>query len=106
MKSMNIFQFVSNASEELTRYEIGMKDAETYDRVKKIGNRMIGYIDCMITVSNTMICMENNEITAMLDDVETEWLRKTFQAMIDRAVELKCDEDIIWKLCEKRDEYR
>ena len=86
MKSMNIFQFVSNASEELTRYEIRMKGAETYDSVKQVGCRMIGYIDCMITVSNTMICMENNEITAMLDDVEMEWLRKTYQAMIDRAV--------------------
>ena len=106
MKVINIFKFVANASEELTKYELKIGEAPTYEAARQIGNRMIGYIDCMITLSNGMICMENNEITPMLDELEQEWIVKTYQAMIDRATELEVDNEIIWNLMVRRDEYR
>ena len=106
MKEINVIKFVSNASEELTKYQSLIETAESYERVRQLGNRMLGFIDCMITLSNGMICQENNGITAMLDEVETEWVVKTYQAAINRADELGVDTDIIFKLCQKRDEYR
>jgi len=106
MKNVNIFKFVANASEELTKYDTAIHEAPTYEAARQIGNRMLGYIDCMITFSNSMICMENNPITADLDEVEQEWIVKAYQAMIDKANELNVGEEIIWKLLEKRDEYR
>ena len=106
MKEINVIKFVANASEELTKYSTAISEAPTYECARQIGNRMLGYIDCMITLSNGMICKENNGITVMLDEVEQEWIVKTYQAMIDKADELKVDNEIIWKLLEKRDEYR
>lgn len=106
MKEINIFKFVANASEELTKYSTAISEAPTYECARQIGNRMLGYIDCMITLSNGMICKENNEITPMLDELEQEWIVKTYQAMINKAFELKVDDSITWKLMEKRDEYR
>lgn len=106
MKGINVIKFVANASEELTKYEIRIEEAQTYEEAKQIGYQMMGYINCMITMSNGMICKENNGITAMLDEVEQEWIVKTYQAMIDKATELNVDNEIIWKLLQKRDEYR
>lgn len=106
MKEINIFKFVSNASAELTKYEMEINKAPTYECARQIGNKMLGYIDCMITLSNGMICFENNGITEMLDEVEQEWIVKTYQAMIDKANEQNVDNEIIWNLMEKRDHYR
>lgn len=105
MKEINIFKFVANASEELTKYEIRIGEAPTYEAARQIGNQMLGYIDCMITLSNSMICMENNEITPLLDEMEQEWIVKTYQAMIDRATELEAGNEIIWNLMVRRDEF-
>lgn len=106
MKEINVIKFVSNASEELTKYSAEISNAPSYECARQIGNRMLGFIDCMITLSNGMICKENNGITGMLDEVEQEWIAKAYQAMIDKASELDIDSKIIWNLMEKRDEYR
>ena len=83
MKGINVIKFVANASEELTKYSTAISEAPTYECARQIGNRMLGYIDCMITLSNGMICKENNGITAMLDEVEQEWLDKTYYEGFD-----------------------
>ena len=106
MKNVNIMKFVANASEDLAEYKIEISKAETYDAVKRIGTMALGYVNCMITFSNGLICLENNDITGMLDDVEQEWIAKIYQAVIDRAVELDVDADTIFRLCQKRDEHR
>lgn len=104
MKALNTMMFVSNTIEELTKYGKAVSEAETYEGAKSIARQMLGYIDCMITFNNTMICMENNDFTGEFDDVITEWHRKVYQLLVSKADETKQDRDLIWKLLVKRDE--
>ena len=105
MKSLNIMQFVSDVSETLTEYRLKIDKASTLDEAKKPARLALGYIDCMITLSNCMICSENNEITPLLDEVEQSWTRKIWQALINVADRTGEGSDTIMKLCQKRDEY-
>lgn len=106
MKKLNTIQFIANAAEVITSWKEGIARAETYEDAKKKANYLLGYIDCMVTFENTMICMENNDFTADFGEVLDEWKVSVYQALVDKATETKQDHDIIWKLLQKRDEHR
>lgn len=106
MKALNTMMFVSNAVEELTEYKTKIAAAETYEDAKNTARWMMGYIDCLVTFLNTMICKENNDFTAELDDVLNDWMAKMYQAIADKAIETDQPHDVVLKLLQKRDEYR
>ena len=106
MKALNTMMFVSNAVEELTEYTTKIAAAETYEDAKNTARVMMGYIDCLVTFLNTMICKENNDFTAELDDVLNDWMAKMYQALADKALETDQPHDVVLKLLQKRDEYR
>ena len=103
MKALNTMMFVSNAAEEITGYKAAIKNADTYDTAKRIGNMALGYINCTITFLNTMICMENNDFTAEFDEVIEAWKKSIYQAVIDKAIETDQDNDTVWRLLKLRD---
>lgn len=106
MKPLNTFKFICNAAEEIANYKNTIRNAEDFDHAKKTANAALGYLNCMITFLNTMIDFENNDFTGDFDEVLNEWYRDIYQAVIDKAVDTKQDHDYIWKLLEKRDQYR
>lgn len=103
MKALNTMMFIANAAEEITDYKAAIKNAETYDSAKRIGNMALGYINCTITFLNTMICMGNNDFTAEFDEVIEAWKKSIYQAVVDKAFDTKQDSDTIWKLLKLRD---
>lgn len=105
MKSMNTMMFVSSATEELVNYVSEIKSAETFVKAKAIANTMNGYLNCMATVLNTMVCTENNDITAELDELLNSWTARMYGALAAKADETKESSDVIVSLLKARDEY-
>ena len=66
---------------------------------------MRGYIDCMFTFLNTMLCMENNDFTGEFNDVLDDWMAALYQTLADKAIETKQDSETIHKLLCMRDEH-
>lgn len=106
MKALNTMKFVSNAIEELTKYNGYIATAETFEDAKNKARQMMGYIDGLTTFLNTMICFENNDFTGEFGEVLDGWMHKMYQSLVDKAVETKQGHDVEWKLLQKRDEYQ
>ena len=106
MKALNTMKYINNAAKDLTKLLDQIKTAETFTTARERANRMHGYIACMATFLNTMIDTENNDFTGEYDEVLEDWEADMFQALADKAIETKQDNDTIWKLLEKRDEHR
>lgn len=105
MKNLNTMKFVTNMTEEVSRYKTAIEKAETYEAAKGIAHQMAGYINCGVTFLNTMICMDNNDFTAEFDEVIEGWQVAMYQLLIDKAIETKQSHELVWKLLQKRDEY-
>ena len=103
MKALNSIQFVANAAEEMASYKTKIRAAEDYDTAKRIAFQAVGYLNCMTTFLNTMICIENNDLTGDLDETLESWERNIWQAMIDNATKTKPDNELIARLCRRRD---
>jgi len=104
MKAMNTMMYVSNLIENLTEYRAKIECAESYEEAKRYGSRMLGFIDGAHTVTNTMICMENNDFTAEMDDVLASWEARIYEALGKKAIEFKQDSELIIKAFSLRDE--
>ncbi len=105
MKSLSTMKFVSNAIEELTKYDEAIATAKTFEDAKGAARKMMGYIDCLVTFLNTMICTENNDFTGDFEEVLDGWMHKMYQTLVNKATETNQGKDVIWKLLVKRDEY-
>lgn len=103
MKALNNLKFVTNATEEIASYKSQIREAEDYDTAKRIAYQAIGYLNCMVTFLNTMICFENNDFTGDLDETIDDWRKDIFQALIDMAMKTEQPKETIWKLCRRRD---
>ena len=106
MKALNTMKFVSNAIEELTKYNEAVAAAETFEDAKNVARKMMGYIDGLTTFLNTMICAENNDFTGEFGEVLDGWMHKMYQSLVNKADEAKQGHDVMWKRLEKRDEYQ
>lgn len=106
MKSLNTFQFISNAAEALAKNEAEIANAETYEKARNRANHMIGYLNCLITFLNTMICLENNDFTAEYSDVLDDWQARCYQALAKKAIETEQESTVIIRILKLRDEYR
>lgn len=105
MKALNTMKFMSNAIESLTEYKTAIATAETFEDAKNVARKMIGYIDCLITFTNTMICMENNEFTWGFSDLLDGWMHKMYQELINKATATSQNHDTVQGLLCKRDKY-
>lgn len=104
MKSMNTMMYVSNLIEQLTALHSNIKNAKDYDEAKRWASRMLGFIDGAHTVTNSMICMENNDFTGEMDDVLASWEARVYGALGVKADETKQDSEIVVRLLNERDE--
>ena len=105
MKALNIFKFIANASAQMEENKQGIAQAENLEEAKKQAVYAMGYIDCITTMTNTLICMENNEITAQIDALEDDWRADVYQEMV-LAADRFHDVELMLKYADKRDEYR
>lgn len=105
MKSLNTMKFMSNAIENLTEYKTAIAAAETFKDAQKQALAMMGYIDCLTTFLNTMICVENNDFTGDFGELLDDWMHKLYQELAIKADETKQPSEVILKLLNKRDEY-
>lgn len=106
MKALNTIQFISNACEDLTNWKNKINAAETYEDARRLGNCMLGYLDCMTTFCNTMICHENNGLTGEISDMISNWQAECYQAVGNVAMKTKQPTDVIIGILKKRDEAR
>lgn len=106
MKALNAMVFVSDAAEEVAKIKDRIKAAEDFGAAEAAFRHMAGYIDALNTFNNAMVCLENNDFTGDFGDVIDNWMRKAWQALIDKAAETGQSKDVIQKLLEKRDEIR
>ena len=103
MKKLNTMMLINNMIVNLCDYKASIKSAETYEDAKRIGSRMVGYLDGAYTVLNTLICEENNALTDELDEVLTGWEAEIYQTLADKAIETEQDKELILKLLQQRD---
>lgn len=69
MKSLNTLKFISNAIEELTKYNEAIAVAETYEDSKNVARKMIGY-DVGINIYS--FWRREDAERSIKDDVQTE----------------------------------
>lgn len=106
MKSINTMKFIVEYTKQITDTLEKIDNSETYEEAKRIGNYAMGLVDGMVIFTNTMICLENNDFTAEMGDVEEDWRADIYQAVADVADRTKQSNDKIIKLLSLRDEHR
>ena len=106
MKALNNIKFISEATTRFNCLLTAIENAETFEEAKKIGNKALGYIDCMIVYLNCMISKENNDFTQELDELIEDMMASIYQKVADKATETEQDHDTVHKLLIKRDECK
>jgi len=104
MKPINTLAFISEAVEELTDYKMEIRKVTTFEAAKSVAAQMLGFINCLHTFSNAIICEENNKFTSDFDEVLDNWQSTVYQELINKAIETKQSDDIVFKLMKKRNE--
>ena len=105
MKALHTLRFVTEATKTLTNYQNLIANAEDFSKARSAARQMLGYIDCLITFNNTMICFENNDFTGELGEVIDDWIASVYDTLANKAIETKQDSDTVAKLLSKRDEH-
>lgn len=105
MKPLNTMKYITNATKDMVGYTTRIKEAATFEAAKEIASQMYGYINCMNTFFNTMICAENNGFTADSDEVIESWLYDMYQVLADKAAETEQDETVVMRCLRKRNEH-
>jgi len=105
MKSLNPIKFVSNAVEDLARYQAQIEAAETFKNAEVVSKAMYGYLDCLDAFTDTMAGEENLDFTSALGETLEDWRTKMYQALVIKAHETQQPEDVIRKLLHLRDEH-
>ena len=105
MKALNNIKFISEATTTLNDWLKAIEETETYEDAKNKGRIALGYIDCMMTYLNCMICKENNDFTGDLGELLDSMLASVYQKLANKAIETKQGDDIVMKLLKKRDEF-
>lgn len=104
MKNLNIMLYISNMTSEINK-AIGMiENSEDINKAKRFANRALGLIDAIIIMNNTMICTENNDITAQIDELTDKFRVDMWQAMCDIALK-NGDDEAFMKYAKERDKY-
>lgn len=104
MKSLNIMLYIANMTSEINN-AIGMiENSEDINDAKRFANRVLGLIDAIIIMNSTMICKENNDITAQIHELTDNFKRDMLQAMCNIAIRTG-DDEAFMKYAKERDEY-
>lgn len=104
MKVLNTMKFMYNAITEFNKWLKAIEDAAEYNKAEEKAAAAIGFIDCLHTFNNSMICTENNDFTGdtceMLDEMEAE----VYNKLANKAADTNQDAEKVMKLLKKRDE--
>lgn len=104
MKDLNIMRYIAEMSTKINIIIKATSECEDIEKARRLANRAAGYVEALTVMSNTMICFENNWLTAQMGELEDEFMAKIYQALCDVAVTID-DDDLFCKYAEKRDEY-
>lgn len=105
MKALNNIKFITESAKEIEKFKSEIETAENYSEAKKIGNMVLGHINCMITYLNCMIDKENNDFTEQLDEQIELWTASIYSVMASKAVKSGEDAEVVMKYLKKRDEH-
>ena len=105
MKALNTLKFISNATTRLTEVFTKIKHAETYKaaRIEAVG--AMGYIDCVVTFLNTLLCSENNTLTGELHELIYTWRDKVWDSLAMNAIATKQDPSVLERIMDKKELY-
>ncbi len=104
MKELNIIRYIAEMSTQINGIIKATSECDDIEKARRLANRAAGYVNSLTIMSNTMICFENNGLTAQMGELEDEFMAKIYQALCDVSVTLK-DDELFLKYAEKRDEY-
>lgn len=104
MKNLNIMLYIANMTTEINKGVEAIATSENIDEARRFANRVKGLIDSILVMTNTLICTENNEITAQLGELTDNFMVNMLQAMCDVATNTGDDESF-FKYAKERDTY-
>ena len=104
MKALNPIKFIANITVEIEKDKTNIRNAEDIEKARRNAIAMQGYLNCTITFLNPMVDFENNDFTASLDELVTEWMQDVYGTLAEKAIELKQDSAYISRLLQKRAE--
>lgn len=106
MKALNNVKFISEATTELDKWIDQISRASNFEKAKRKAEGAIGFIDCLTTYCNCLLCVENNDLTGELGELLDNMTARVYQAAANKAIETKQPDEITVKLLKRRDEYR
>ena len=104
MKELNIVRYIAEMSTQINAIIKATSECEDIEKARRLASRAAGYVEALTVMSNTMICFENNLLTAQMGELEDEFMAKIYQALCNVAVRIK-DDVLFVKYAERRDEY-
>ena len=104
MKDLNVIRYIAEMSTQINKIINATSECTDIEKARRLANKAAGYVESLVIMSNTMICTENNGLTAQMGELEDEFMAKIYQALCDVSVALK-DDELFIKYAEKRDEY-
>lgn len=104
MKELNVIRYIAEMSTQINGIIKATSECEDIEKARRLANRAAGYVEALTVMSNTMICFENNGLTAQIGELEDEFMAKIYQALCDVSVRIN-DTDLFFRYAEKRDEY-
>ena len=104
MKELNIIRYIAEMSTNINKIITATSECENMEKACRLASKATGYVEALTVMSNTMICFENNELTAQMSELEDEFMAKIYQALCDVSIRLK-DDKLFSKYAERRDEY-
>ena len=104
MKNLNIMIYVAEMSKTISKKIEEIGRCASVESAKTRMTYAVGLVDSLVTMSNIMVCTENNDITDMLGELEDNFMFDIYQAMVSLAASLD-DEEALKKYAKLRDEY-
>lgn len=105
MKALNNIKFICEATTTFNSWVDRIDSAADYEDARRFGSAAIGFADCMTVYLNAMICKENNDFTAELDETVEEWKATVYQHMASKAIETHQDNNTILAMLRMRDAH-
>lgn len=105
MQALNNIKFISEATTEFDKWINAINSANTFEKAKRKAEGALGFVDCLTTYLNCMVCTENNDFTGELGELLDSMTARVYQAAANKAMETKQPCETIMRLLKRRDEY-
>ena len=102
---INMMSIVTGMVSEYWKMVDHIDDAEDFQTAKQLGERAYGFLTAISTMTNEMICTENNDFTADMSELEDNMAASLYDMMVSVAIKFG-DNNKAFEYAKRRDEYR